>query len=112
MFIALLVVYSKLTFVLGGCLDCTECNGGDGQLNGTCKCDGNCDLFGDCCESVFDLSTCVVGNSDAPPGVDIVCIDIYPDKRIQPQYLESFWMVSSCPSSWSDDEEASVKKTA
>ena len=110
MFIALLVVYSKLTFVLGGCLDCTECNGGDGQLNGTCKCDGNCDLFGDCCESVFDLSTCAVGNSDAPPGVDIVCIDIYPDKRIQPQYLESFWMVSSCPSSWSDEEEASVRK--
>ncbi len=107
-FVALLVIYSKLTLVLGGCLDCTECNGGDGQLNGLCKCDGNCDLFGDCCESVFDLSTCAVGNSDVPTGVESVCMSIYPDKRIQPQYLESFWMVSSCPSSWSDDE-ASVR---
>ncbi|XP_064399443.1 uncharacterized protein LOC135345926 [Halichondria panicea] len=73
---------------------CSTCNEGDGQFNGLCKCDGKCELFGDCCESTLNTIT--------PPG--FVCRSIYPDNRIEPQVNESFWMVSSCPSSWSTDD--------
>ncbi len=73
---------------------CSASNEGDGQFNGLCKCDGKCELFGDCCEST--------PNTITPLG--FVCRSIYPDNRIEPHVNELFWMVSSCPSSWSTDD--------
>ena len=98
-FICIVVSLSVAQLDLQMCNNCTECNGGLGQYNGLCKCDGSCDMYGDCCQSPFNLGTCGVNNA-VPTGVEFVCRSIYLDSRIEPQINESFWMVSSCPSSW------------
>ena len=97
---AVFVLY-QVSLVLGSCYNCTACNEVSPPF-GPCKCDGSCVVFGDCCDSSFDLSTCEP-DSVVPTGVEFVCRSIYPNSKIQPMLNEAFWMVSSCPDSWSTD---------
>ena len=115
--LAIFIVFSFVGLRLGVtqlevqmCNNCTECNGGLGQHNGLCKCDGSCHLYGDCCEAPFNLNTCGVKNT-VPIGVEFVCRSIYLDSRIEPKINESFWMVSSCPSSWPSGASQNTVKT-
>ena len=97
-----LVLLAVVTTVIGSCSVCEECRDDWDECSGLCKCDGNCVLFGDCCESEVALSNCTV-DSFVPTGVEFVCRSIYPNSKIQPMLNEAFWMVSSCPDSWSTD---------
>ena len=97
---AIFVLY-QASLVLGSCYNCTACNKVSSPV-GPCKCDGSCVVFGDCCDSSFDLSTCEP-DAVVPTGVEFVCRSIYPNSKIQPTFNEAFWMVSSCPDSWSTD---------
>ena len=62
-----------------------------------CRCDSNCTLYGDCCKSRIHLSD----STDAGPLDGLLeCRSIYLDERTQPDWEESFWMVSACPAEW------------
>ena len=90
----------------GACNSCRECSD---DLNGLCKCDSNCVLFGDCCEHPqVDLSACrpLQPINTVPIDVELVCRSIYLDQRIEPLVDESFWMVSTCPSVWPTDVDS------
>ena len=62
-----------------------------------CRCDSNCTLYGDCCNShVQSLNGDV---ADQLNGL-LECRSVYLDERTQPGWEESFWMVSECPADW------------
>ena len=107
--VQILFLYTKTSQVIGVCSNCmdllTPCgtSSDQGQLSGLCKCDGSCGLYRDCCELSLDLNrNCTIGTG-VPNGVEYLCRSVYPDSRIEPKLNEAFWMVSSCPDSWSTD---------
>jgi hypothetical protein len=59
-----------------------------------CRCDSNCTLYGDCCNSHVQSS-----DDDVADGL-LECRSVYLDERTQPGWEESFWMVSECPADW------------
>ena len=65
-----------------------------------CRCDSNCTLYGDCCDSYVQsldsTGTDVGGRLDGL----LECRSIHLDEMTQPTWGESFWMVSACPADW------------
>ena len=107
--VQILILYAKTSQVNGVCTNCmdllTPCgtSSDQGQLSGLCKCDGNCGLYGDCCELSLNLNRNCTTENGVPNGVDFLCRSVYSDSTIEPKLNEAFWMVSSCPDSWSTD---------
>ena len=76
-----------------------------------CKCDENCQIFGDCCgenshSSSSPTSTTFILND----GVKLHCHSIFtnPDIEVMAEN-EAYLMVSSCPSSWVDPENTAIQ---
>ena len=75
------------------------------QVGSLCRCDSNCTLYGDCCDSYVQsldsTSTDVGGRLDG----FFECRSIHLDRMTQPAWGESFWMVSACPVDWMAGQE-------
>lgn len=66
--------------------------------NLVCRCDGDCAVYGDCCANSTEF--CIAEDQSAPLDGLLECRSIHLDARTKPNWMESFWMVSSCPSDW------------
>ena len=64
-----------------------------------CRCDAECELFGDCCPG------CRVTTASSVAAPLFECRSTYLNSRIAPGDNEAFWMVSACPESWGDSLE-------
>ena len=64
-----------------------------------CRCDAECELFGDCCPW---YETTTASNVAAPL---FECHSTYLNSSVAPGENEAFWMVSACPESWGDSLE-------
>ena len=64
-----------------------------------CRCDAECELFGDCCPR------CRVATASSVAAPLFECRSTYLNNRIAPGENEAFWMVSACPESWGDSLE-------
>ena len=72
----------------------------DGELI-ACRCDSNCNLRGELCCNLRNQSSVSRRVEDASPLDDLLkCRSIHLDERTQPDWGESFWMVSACPTDW------------
>ena len=71
----------------------------DSGTNLLCRCDRQCDFYGDCCAA---NSTEICGHHEEQNTLDglLECRSIHLDVRTKPDWTESFWMVSACPSDW------------
>ena len=71
-----------------------------------CRCDSNCTLYGDCCEShVQSLESKGVDVTSPLDGL-LECRSVHLDQELTwPDWGESFWMVSACPAGWLDGRD-------
>ena len=77
-----------------------------------CRCDSECERYGDCCSPPSGRLNCTGGEQRAQPLAGLQCRSIHLDSRTlshrtQPDLMEAFWMVSACPEDWlanQDDE--------
>ena len=72
-----------------------------------CRCDSECEWYGDCCSPPSGRLNCTGGEERAQPLAGLQCHSIHLDSRTQPRRMEAFWMVSACPEDWpanQDDE--------
>ena len=72
-----------------------------------CRCDSECERYGDCCSPSSGRLNCTGGEQRAQPLAGLQCRSIHLDSRTQPRRMEAFWMVSACPEDWpanQDDE--------
>ena len=72
-----------------------------------CRCDSECERYGDCCSPPSARLNCTGGEQRAQPLAGLQCRSIHLDSRTQPDLMEAFWMVSVCPEDWpakQDDE--------
>ena len=83
-------------------VDLDQCNTCKQPLPGcdsrNCRCDVECEFYGDCCESYNDTSTAL--DVEAPT---FQCRSAYLDSTVPVGEREAFWMVSACPEEWSED---------
>ena len=82
------------------------CEDRDQQTDLACRCDRDCEMFGDCCDNA---STCLAAETNASHTTTsqngqllglLECRSIFLDPRTKPNWMESFWMVSACPVDW------------
>jgi hypothetical protein len=70
---------------------------------GRCKCDADCEAYGDCCgvSPAQRSSACSeqLPNPDLE-GLEFVCRSVYLDSSIEVMENEAFWMVTSCQDNW------------
>ena len=72
----------------------------DTEHNSLCRCDRYCRTYGDCCANYriicdeADVST--VSQLDGL----LQCRSIHLDVRTNPDWMESFWMISAFPADW------------
>ena len=94
--------------VLYDCTDTTLCPAAADTCDGEnsvryplCSCDRECWVYGDCCAnaSICDVSDAERNTANQLDGL-LQCRSIHLDPRTQPDWLESFWMVSACPADW------------
>ena len=85
-----------------------ECQGYDIERDGgRCKCDADCEAYGDCC-GPSSTQRAAVCREEGTPGPDslhlnelqFTCQSIYLDSAIDVVANESFWMVSKCSPDW------------
>ena len=71
------------------------------RANSLCRCDRQCRIYSDCCAnvSICDASDAEQNIANRLDGL-LQCRSIHLDPRTQPDWLESFWMVSACPADW------------
>ena len=72
-----------------------------------CRCDNECERYGDCCSPPSGRLNCTGGEQRSRPLAGLQCRSIHLDSRTQPYLMEAFWMVSACPEDWlanQDDE--------
>ena len=91
--------------------DCTDtilcpaaadtCDGENSVRYPLCSCDRECWVYGDCCAnaSICDASDTDQNTANRLDGL-LQCRSIHLDPRTQPDWIESFWMVSACPADW------------
>ena len=92
--------YLGVNFLMDSTTSCkNRCNHNDTH---TCKCDAECEVFGDCC---VDFKTHCHDNYEDTPSIHnavvqknlSVCTTVYHDHKV-----DVGWMFSKCPSSWTD----------
>ena len=71
------------------------------RANSLCRCDRECRIYSDCCTnvSICDASDAERNTANRLDGL-LQCRSSHLDPRTQPDWLESFWMVSACPADW------------
>ena len=73
-----------------------------------CRCDSECERYGDCCSPLTGRLNCTGGEQGTQPLVWLQCRSIHLDSRTQPDLMEAFWMVSACPENWPADQDSVV----
>ena len=88
------------------CRSCgRECRANNIERDGgRCKCDADCEVYGDCCGPSFTRRSAAcegtpLGDSRLNE-LQFTCQSIYLDSTIDVVANESFWMVSGCSSDW------------
>ena len=71
-----------------------------GRENLLCRCDKECKVFGDCCVNTSNCDATDVERSTASELDGLQCRSVHLDTRTKPGWMESFWMVSACPTHW------------
>ena len=84
-----------------------QCGSCEGECQtyggGRCKCDADCEAFGDCCGPQRSNACEGVTLDLHLEGLQFTCQSIYVDSEIDVVENEAFWMVSSCPADWLDE---------
>ena len=73
---------------------------------GLCKCDADCEVYGDCCGTSPTIRPEVCEGTAADANVDgleFICRSIFLNSSINVMKHEAFWMVSTCPLDWIDE---------
>ena len=73
-----------------------------------CRCDSECEWYGDCCSPPSGRLNCTGGEQRAQPLAGLQCRSIHLDSRTQPGRMEAFWMVSACPEDWPANQDDEV----
>ena len=73
-----------------------------------CRCDSECERYGDCCSPPSGRLNCTGGEQRAQPLAGLQCRSIHLDSRTQPDLMEAFWMVSACPEDWPANQDDEV----
>ena len=73
-----------------------------------CRCDSECERYGDCCSPPSGRLNCTGGEKRAQPLVGLQCRSIHLDSRTQPDLMDAFWMVSACPEDWLANQDDAV----
>ena len=73
-----------------------------------CRCDSECERYGDCCSPLTGRLNCTGGEQRAQPLAGLQCRSIHLDSRTQPPRMEAFWMVSACPEDWPANQDDEV----
>ena len=109
MLFPLLILFYTLTVVENlDCNFCQEmCNPRAGSSSALCKCDVDCQVFGDCC--CASVPTPPSKTEALQPGVKLDCISIYLNPNIQVlTEKKGFLMISTCPDSWMEMEDGAT----
>ena len=111
MLIHLLLLFHTLTVVEN--LDCNFCQEicypTAGSPSALCKCDVDCQVFGDCC--CASVPTPPAKTDSLQPGVKLDCISTYVNPEIQVLAENNgFLMISSCPDSWMEMEDGATEE--
>ena len=100
------------------CLTCeNECRPYNiSRDGGLCKCDTDCEVYGDCCGTspIIGPEACQGTAADANlDGLQFTCQSIFLDSLINVMKHEAFWMVSTCRLDWIDETvmEGCISKT-
>ena len=90
----------------------TSCEAGcwlyDVELDGgLCKCDADCEVYGDCCGPLPYQRPESCEETPSPnanlDGLQFTCQSIFLDNKINVMKHEAFWMVSSCSVDWIEE---------
>ena len=79
-----------------------SCNGSCEATDGVCRCDSECERYGDCCAGKV---ACDGGEQRAQLLAGLQCRSIHLNPSTQPDKAEAFWMVSACPEDWLTEQE-------
>ena len=79
-------------------------NGQSTNEYAVCRCDSECERYGDCCSPPSGRLNCTGGEQGTQPLAGLQCRSIHLDSRTLSHRMEAFWMVSEYPEDWSDDE--------
>ena len=99
-----------------------SCNSSCEATDGVCRCDSECERYGDCCAGKVDCYGGVVSRSQALAErvwlretnggeqrtqllAGLQCRSIHLNPSTQPDKAEAFWMVSACPEDWLTEQE-------
>ena len=74
-----------------------------------CRCDSECERYGDCCSPPSGRLNCTGGEQRTQPLAGLQCRSIHLDSRTQADRLEAFWMVSACPGNWPANQDDDVQ---
>ena len=90
------------------CRSCREgCQAYDlNRDGGLCKCDTDCEAYGDCCGPSASRKPDVceqVPTDTNLNGLEFTCQSIFLNSKIAVMKHEAFWMVSRCPADWLDE---------
>ena len=99
------------------CHSCKECRPYNSSRDGgLCKCDADCEFYGDCCGASPTRKPEACEGTVADTYLNIphfTCQSIFLKNEINVMKHEAFWMVSTCPSDWIDETvmEGCISKT-
>ena len=109
MLFPLLLFFYTLTVVENlDCNFCQEmCNPRAGSSSALCKCDVDCQVFGDCC--CASVPNPPSKTEALQPGVKLDCISTYlnPDIQVLTEN-KGYLMISTCPDSWMEMEDGAT----
>jgi len=103
-FLALLVLF-KLSYQ--NCHQCSSCDNESLSVHPHCFCDSDCEIFGDCCGSLYPPNFCPP--SSLEPLQHGSVLECHPTQWNGSDFVtrrnNSFLMVSSCPTCYEQDNE-------
>ena len=73
-----------------------------------CRCDRECERYGDCCSPRSGRINCNGGEKRAQPLAGLQCRSIHLDSRTQSRLREAFWTISACPEDWPANQDDEV----
>ena len=73
-----------------------------------CRCDSECEKYGDCCSPPSGRLNCTSGEQGTQPLAGLQCRSIHLDSRTLSYRMEAFWMVSACPEDWPANQDDEV----
>ena len=79
-----------------------SCNSSCEATDGVCRCDSECERYGDCCAGKV---ACDGGEQRTQLLAGLQCRSIHLNPSTQPDKAEAFWMVSACPEDWLTEQE-------